>query len=77
MYRCSRPSCAWRSFAPAAAAAREQYVEHLVDAHTEDVDVDVPEGMVQLRIDDEWLTVTPEEARRLHRERHVDSPDEE
>lgn len=75
MYRCSRPGCGWQSFAPAAEAAREQYVEHLVSAHTVEVDAEVPEGMVQLRLDDEWVTVTPEEARALHRERHGESGD--
>lgn len=74
MYRCERPGCGWQSIAPSADAAFDQYVEHLVAEHAEQVDADVPDGMVQVRLDGdgEWLTVTPAEARRLHRERHGD-----
>lgn len=67
--RCYHPGCRWQSIAPSLPAAREQYVEHLVDEHVREVDAEVPEGMVQVRFgeDDEWRTVTREEARRLHR----------
>jgi predicted small metal-binding protein len=72
MYRCKRPGCGWQSIAPSEEAAFDQYVEHLVEEHAERVDADVPEGMVQVRFgeSDEWRTVTPEEAHRLHREHH-------
>lgn len=67
MVRCHYPGCAWQAIAPSTAAAREQYLQHVVDEHAREVDVDIPEGMVQVKVgDDEWRTVTPEEARRLH-----------
>lgn len=68
MMRCHHPGCRWQAIAPSAALAREQYLQHLVDAHAEQVEADIPEGMVQVKVgdDDEWRTVTPEEARRLH-----------
>jgi predicted small metal-binding protein len=69
---CSYPDCSWRPVAPSADAARRQYAAHVVDAHARTVETDIPEGMVQVKLqaDGEWLTVTPEEARRLHRKRH-------
>lgn len=65
MKHCSYPNCSWRAVAPSAAAAWPQYAEHIVAEHAQSVDADIPEGMVQLKRDgdDEWLTVTPEEAR--------------
>jgi len=55
--------------APTAAAGRRQLAEHLVAEHTDSVDAEVPEGKVQVSLDgEEWVTVTVEEARRLHRE---------
>lgn len=72
--RCQRPNCGWEAIAPSGAAAREQYAEHLVEAHTTTVEAEVPDGMVQVRAgeDDEWTTVTVEEARRLHEDLHGD-----
>lgn len=80
--RCHRPGCSWEAIAPSRAAAREQYAEHLVEAHATTVEADVPEGMVQVKSGDadEWTTVTVEEARRLHGEHHEgrrgDAPDQ-
>lgn len=73
--RCSRPGCGWEAIAPSDAAARQQYVEHLVEAHSTTVDADVPEGMVQVKAGDaeEWTTVTVEEALELHEELHRDA----
>ncbi|MFC7047349.1 hypothetical protein ACFQH6_19755 [Halobacteriaceae archaeon GCM10025711] len=56
---------------PSEQAAREQYRAHLRDAHIQEVDADIPDGMVQVQVDDgEWRTVTPEEAHRLHAAHH-------
>ncbi|SEO38364.1 hypothetical protein SAMN04487948_102157 [Halogranum amylolyticum] len=69
MKQCSRSGCAWQTFAPSPRLAREQYLSHLVEAHTREVDADVPEGMVQVHVGDEWVTVSPDEATDLHRYR--------
>ncbi|WP_416839625.1 hypothetical protein [Haloferax sp. DFSO52] len=68
MKRCSHPGCSWQSIAPSGDAALEQFAEHLVESHSKTVDVDIPEGMVQIRLheDDEWVTTTFEEAQKLH-----------
>lgn len=70
--RCQHDGCGWHAVAPSEAAARDQYVAHVVAEHATDVDVDVPDGMVQVRVDadDEWVTVTPERAVALHDELH-------
>ncbi|WP_132059546.1 hypothetical protein [Halorussus amylolyticus] len=68
MLRCDQPGCRWTAFAPSETAAREQYRDHLADAHVEEVDAEIPEGMVQVRIDGEWQTVTPDEAKSLYEE---------
>jgi hypothetical protein len=70
--RCERPGCGWAAVAPSDVVAREQYAEHLVEAHASTVDAEVPEGMVQVQVDGQWATVTPAEARRLHDERYGD-----
>lgn len=72
MYHCTRSDCGWRSIAPSEEAAFDQYVDHLMGEHASYVEADIPEGMVQVRFgeDDAWVTVTPEEAHRLHREHH-------
>lgn len=72
MIRCSYPDCAWQSIAPSDAGARRQYAEHVVDAHTEEVEADVPEGSVQVRIDadDDWRTMTATQASAFHRAVH-------
>lgn len=68
MIRCSHPGCPWQAIAPSEAAAWRQYAEHLVDEHAQDVSVDIPDGMVQVKLeaDGEWITTTMEEARELH-----------
>lgn len=67
MVRCSHHDCSWHAIAPSEDAAWGQYAEHLVAEHAKTVDVDIPEGMVQVRFrDDEWITTTLDEARRLH-----------
>jgi len=72
MIRCSHPGCPWQAIAPSTAAARAQYAEHLVAEHATDVDADIPEGMVQVKLheDGEWITTTIEEARALHEAAH-------
>lgn len=74
MLRCSHPDCGWQAIAPSEAAAWDQYGRHLVDAHARTVDADIPEGMVQIKLqeDDEWITATVEEAQRLHDSVHGD-----
>lgn len=74
MIRCSHDDCAWRSIAPSREAARRSYSEHLVSEHARSVDVEVPAGMVQIRLeaDGAWITTTLEEARELHRSVHRD-----
>jgi len=67
MIRCPDPDCGWQAIAPSDDAARDQYAAHLVDAHTESVDAEVPEGMVQVRVGDgEWRTMTAEQATTFH-----------
>jgi hypothetical protein len=74
MKRCSHPGCSWQAIAPSTDAAFEQYAEHLVDAHSRTVDVDIPDGMVQIKLreEGEWITTTFEEARKLHDTVHDD-----
>ncbi|UVE49623.1 DUF1059 domain-containing protein [Haloferax larsenii] len=68
MKRCSHPGCSWQAIAPSADAAMAQYAEHLVEAHAKTVEADIPDGMVQIKLqeDGEWITTTFEEARELH-----------
>lgn len=72
MYECPQDGCGWRAVAPSRRAAHDQYAEHVVDEHAEVVDGDIPDGMVQVRLgkDDEWRTVTLEEAKRIHNLSH-------
>lgn len=74
MHRCDREGCGWQAIAPTGAAAAEQFARHLVAAHGRETDADVPEGMVQVRTgeDDEWTTMTLEEAKAFHATRHGD-----
>ncbi|KAB1196352.1 MULTISPECIES: DUF1059 domain-containing protein [Haloferax] len=74
MKRCSHPGCSWRSIAPSEDAALAQFAEHLVESHSKTVDVDIPEGMVQIKLHEEgeWVTTTFEEARKLHDRSHDD-----
>lgn len=54
--------------APTEAAGVRQLATHVVTEHATEVDAEVPEGMVQVKLDaeSEWLTVTPAEAQALH-----------
>ncbi|MFB6074159.1 MAG: hypothetical protein ABEJ89_04025 [Haloarculaceae archaeon] len=72
MVYCSHPGCGWQSIAPSEAAAWDQYAEHLVAEHADEVEADIPEGMVQIKLgpDEEWVTATVEEAHQLHDEVH-------
>lgn len=74
MVRCSYSDCSWQAIAPSDAAAWEQYAEHIVDEHARTVDADIPEGMVQVKLEQggEWITTTPDEARKLHDAIHDD-----
>lgn len=68
MIRCPHDDCGWRAVAPSRDAATQQFAEHVVAEHAREVDADVPEGMVQVKVEreGEWLTMTPTEARALH-----------
>ncbi|MFB6188770.1 MAG: hypothetical protein ABEI57_02700 [Halapricum sp.] len=72
MIRCPHPGCVWQSIAASQAGARQQYADHLVEAHADRVEADIPDGMVQVRVDeeDDWRTMTPEQARAFHRGVH-------
>lgn len=72
MIRCSHPGCPWQAIAPSEAAAWTQYAEHLVETHSTAVDVEIPDGMVQIKLESggEWITTTVEEARQLHESVH-------
>jgi len=74
MVRCSHPGCGWQAIAPSESAAWAQYAAHLVEAHGRVIDVDIPDGMVQVKLeaDGEWITTTIEEARALHDAVHED-----
>lgn len=66
MLRCTQAGCRWVAIAPSEEAAREEYERHIREEHVTSVDADIPDGMVQVKVDDEWTTMTPEEARSLH-----------
>jgi len=67
MLRCEQDGCGWVAIAPSERAAWKQYEEHVLDEHVEQVDDEVPEGHVQVKTDDdEWVTLTPEEASDLY-----------
>lgn len=70
MLHCSKPDCSWRAIAPSVDAAWSQYADHLVAEHSKTVDVDIPDGMVQLKFreEDDWITVPLEEAHALQNE---------
>ena len=72
MKRCTEPGCGWQSIAPSDAAAREQYLEHLVTEHSREVEASVPDGMVQVKTgeDAEWELLTVEEAKERHGDGH-------
>ena len=64
--RCDVPGCGWTAVVPSEAAAEDRYREHLKDEHVSTVDAEIPDGMVQVRVDGEWRNVTREEARAYH-----------
>lgn len=68
MVRCAYDGCGWRAIAPSETAAEEQYAEHIVTDHAEEVDAEIPDGMVQVRNgeDAEWRTMTLEQALAFH-----------
>jgi predicted small metal-binding protein len=68
MVRCTHADCGWQSIAPSEAAAQRQYADHLVDVHAETVDREIPDGLVEVRLgeDDEWRTMTFEQAQAFH-----------
>ncbi|MGM0590200.1 MAG: hypothetical protein ACQETI_01000 [Halobacteriota archaeon] len=73
MINCTRPGCRWQAIAPSVEAAQQQYAEHLASEHTSDVEVQIPDGMVQVRLDEDddgWVTVSIEEAQELYDEFH-------
>lgn len=74
MILCAYDGCSWQSIAPAEEAARQQYAEHIVSDHAETIDVDIPDGMVQIKLgeDGDWITTTREAARMLHDQVHGD-----
>ena len=68
MVHCTHDDCGWHAIAPSPAAAKRQYATHLVEEHASEVDADIPDGKVQVRIDedDEWRTMTFEQAKTFH-----------
>lgn len=72
MRQCPVPECGWQAIAPSEEAAERQLEAHFIDVHTEEVDAEIPPGMVQVRLggDDEWVTMTFEEAMAYHQSRH-------
>lgn len=71
---CDWDGCGWQAIAASITGAYDQYVEHVIDEHSTEVEIDeeIPEGMVQVKLgpDDEWRLVTVEQAKRLHDEVH-------
>jgi hypothetical protein len=74
MVRCLHEGCSWLAIAPSEGAARTQLADHVATEHATTAGADIPDGKVQVRVgpDDEWRTVTAEEARDLHRDAHDD-----
>ena len=72
MVHCTHDGCGWQAIAPSQAAAQRQYAEHLVSEHARETDANVPAGKVQVRIDDddEWRTMTFEQATAFHEAVH-------
>ncbi|WP_435153558.1 hypothetical protein [Haladaptatus sp. DFWS20] len=67
MIRCSQRGCSWVAVAPSERVAWKQYESHVLCEHVETVEIDIPEGYVQVRTDDgEWETMTAEEARQFY-----------
>ncbi|WP_458206247.1 hypothetical protein [Haladaptatus sp. NG-SE-30] len=68
MIRCSQDGCGWVAIAPSEQAAWKQYESHIMREHVETVEMDVPEGCIQVRTDDgEWKTMSAEEARKFYK----------
>jgi predicted small metal-binding protein len=74
MVQCSYSDCSWQAIAPSEEAAWKQYAEHIVDDHARTVDAEIPDGMVQIKLErgGEWITTTTEDARQLHDAVHGD-----
>jgi hypothetical protein len=72
--QCPNADCSWRAIAPSTDAAREQYARHVLEEHAREVDADIPEGKVQVKLhpDGEWFTTTRAVAKRLHDDVHGD-----
>jgi predicted small metal-binding protein len=72
MVHCTHPGCGWQAIAPSQPAAQKQYAEHLVAAHATETDADIPDGKVEVRVDedDEWRTMTFEQAKAFHEGLH-------
>ena len=69
MIRCSQNGCGWVAIAPSERAAWKQYESHLLGAHVETVETEIPDGHVQVRTENgEWKTMTREQAREFHEE---------
>lgn len=63
--------CGWRPIAASFDEAERQLASHIVEEHAAEVDVSIPPGMVQVKVDGEWMLMTPEEAREWHAEHHL------
>ena len=74
MLSCSHDDCSWRPVAPSKDAARQQLAEHVVEEHSRSVDVDIPDGKIEVKFekDGEWMTVTAEEANQLYEQSRDD-----
>lgn len=74
MVQCSYDDCSWRAIAPSEDAGMLQYAEHIINEHGRTVDEEIPDGMVQVKLEREgdWITTTVEEAHELHDAIHDD-----
>jgi predicted small metal-binding protein len=63
MITCPHPDCGWQAIAPSERVAHEQYASHVVEVHGEVVDVEVPDGTIEVKhdADDEWQRIPVEE----------------
>lgn len=74
MIRCTQPGCRWQAIAASREAAEAQLDEHLREEHLEDVPAELPEGVVQVKVDedDDWQTLTLEDVDRLFEDARSD-----
>lgn len=63
MITCPHPDCGWQAIAPSERVAHEQYASHVVEVHGDVVDVEVPDGTIEVKhdADDEWQRIPVEE----------------